>query len=240
MPSTPPPHDPDAEAAVVGSCLNNPAGTQWVADWLSPADFYIPKWAIAFAAIVALHRDGQKTDPVTVADRAQRLGYANPIQADLLSAHANAPVVSGTRGVERYGPIVRRHSVARTGLGIVRNAGDDFNDKSRDPDEVVDNLVADLRCIDAHIPTGTPDGFLSFEELRSKPDSARAPWVIPGLLRRDWRAMFVGPEGIGKTLVLREVAVCAAAGISLENSSDLGSRGQAGTWWQSDATGASC
>jgi hypothetical protein len=210
---TPPPYDSDAEAAVIGCCLYNAEATRWATEWLCPADFYVSKWSMAFAAIVDLYREGQKADPLTVSDRARRLGYENPLQADLLCAHADAPTVSGTSGVERYAPIVRRHSVARAGLAIALDAADAFKDAANDPDEVVDSLVAELRSIDAHIPTGTPDGFLSFEALRSKPESARAPWVIPGYFRVDWRTVLVGPEGVGKTLILDEIAVCGAEGI---------------------------
>ncbi len=194
MPSTPPPYDSDAESAAIGCCLHNAEATRWATEWLCPADFYVPKWSTAFAAIVALYQEGQKADPVTVADRARRLGYENLLHADLLCAHANAPTVSGTSGVQRYGSIVRRHSVARAGLRIALDAADAFKDAANDPDEVVDSLVADLKSIDAHIPTGTPDGFLSFEALRvSKPESARAPWVIPGYFRVDWRTVLATP-----------------------------------------------
>jgi hypothetical protein len=213
MPYIPPPHDSDAESAVIGACLNNTAAIRWAAEWLTPGDFYSPQWAMAFSAMVALDKVGRKADVVTVDDQARLQGYDKPLQAALLCAHADAPTVSGTSGVERYAPIVRRHSVARAGLAIALDAVDAFKDTAKDPDEVVDSLVADLKSIDAHIPTGTPDGFMTFEELLAKPESERSPWIITGLLRRDWRSMFVGPEGSGKTILLRQIAFCAAAGI---------------------------
>ncbi|MGA8725558.1 MAG: AAA family ATPase [Acidimicrobiales bacterium] len=40
-----------------------------------------------------------------------------------------------------------------------------------------------------------------------------APWVVPGLLRRDWRAIVVAGEGLGKSTLLRQVAMCSAQGI---------------------------
>jgi hypothetical protein len=53
--------------------------------------------------------------------------------------------------------------VARAGLAIALDAADAFKDTAKDPDEVVDSLVADLKSIEAHIPTGTPDDFMTFE-----------------------------------------------------------------------------
>ncbi len=40
-----------------------------------------------------------------------------------------------------------------------------------------------------------------------------APWAIPGLLRVNWRAMLVGVEGHGRSVALRQIAICAAYGI---------------------------
>jgi replicative DNA helicase len=210
MPPTPPPCDPDAEAAVIGCCLAGPQAIKWASEWLGPTDFYVPKWANAFAAVLALYHSGRKADPLTVADQARQLGYGNLLQADLIGALADAPSIGQ---VDRYGSIVRRYSVARTGLGIVHDAAADFRNKAKDPDEVIDSLFADLRGIDAHIPSGRPPGYMTFEELRAKPVSASSPWVLgASLLRQDWRCMFVGPEGTGKTLLLRQIAVCGAAG----------------------------
>ena len=44
-------------------------------------------------------------------------------------------------------------------------------------------------------------------------DTARSPWVVDGLIRRGHRALFVAGEGAGKTLLLRQIAMCASAGL---------------------------
>jgi replicative DNA helicase len=38
-------------------------------------------------------------------------------------------------------------------------------------------------------------------------------WVIPGLLAREDRMILTGAEGLGKMMLLRQIAVCAAAGL---------------------------
>jgi replicative DNA helicase len=40
-----------------------------------------------------------------------------------------------------------------------------------------------------------------------------APWVIPDLLRIDWRAVIVAGEGMGKSTLLRQLAICTAQGV---------------------------
>ena len=42
---------------------------------------------------------------------------------------------------------------------------------------------------------------------------AAEDWVIPGLLERGDRLIWTGIEGLGKTVVTRQIAVAAAAGI---------------------------
>jgi len=39
------------------------------------------------------------------------------------------------------------------------------------------------------------------------------PWLVENLLREGWRTVIVAREGLGKTWLLRQVAVCAAYGI---------------------------
>lgn len=202
------PHDADAESAVIGCCLFHAEPVRWVTEWLRPADFYDPKWQSAMAAIASLYGHGQGVDAVTVAAEASRLGLSVP-GSDLLAALSHAPAPSQ---VARYGHIVRRHSVARMAMSLCAGAIEEFT-KSEDPDRVLDELQSDLRSVDSHVPTGKPQGYYTFEELLARPASARSPWVMKGLLRKDWRAMFVGIEGSGKTLMLRQLAYNGAAGL---------------------------
>ena len=202
------PYNEEAEAAVVGCCLFGTDAVRWVSEWLTPGDFYVPKWRNATLAILSLHGNGQKCDPVTVNAETKRLGA--PVDgADLLDALGAAPSASS---VERYGHIVRRHAVARALMVACTTAVHDVQQDGRDPDGIMDALMSELRSVDSHVPTGKPEGYLTFEELRNKPQDKRAPWTLQGLLRQDWRAIFVGPEGAGKTLLLRQVAVGAASG----------------------------
>lgn len=202
------PHDPDAEEAVVGVCLLSEDACRWVSEWLRPEDFMTPKWSAAVAAIQGLHRQGRRADAVVVAEAA---AYPGLTVVDLTTAYANA----GSPGqVAQYGQIVRKHAVARVAMSLCRAALSSLSERKGDPDELVEALREDLRGIDSHVSGGYPAGFATFEDIRARPPEERAaPWVLQGLLRRDWRAVFVGPEGAGKTLLLRQIAVSAAMGM---------------------------
>ena len=168
------PNDPDAEAAVIGACLFSDEPVRWTAEWLSPSDFYTPKWRNAVQAVLSLHAKGQGCDPVTVSAEATRLGVS-VLSADLITALSNSPAPSA---VTRYGHIIRRHSVSRSILAVCTEASLDINKQGHDPDELLDSLIADLRSVDSHVPTGRPDGYMTFEELRSKPQEQRAPMHV--------------------------------------------------------------
>lgn len=60
----PPPHDPDAESAVLGAILHGAADA---ALSLCPEDFYIPANARVYEAAIRLHAEGSPVDQVTVA-----------------------------------------------------------------------------------------------------------------------------------------------------------------------------
>lgn len=70
------------------------------------------------------------------------------------------------------------------------------------------------RLLERHFPD---DGAYAPEVLRwedfVRGDDDPYDWVIPGVLERGERVMVVAEEGAGKTYLMRQVALCAAAGI---------------------------
>src|SRR5215471_11977747 len=69
-----PPHSLQAEEAVLGSVLKNPASIVRVSDFLRPEDFYQQRNKHVFRAMLALFTDGQPIDYHSTADRLQQLG----------------------------------------------------------------------------------------------------------------------------------------------------------------------
>lgn len=56
-----------------------------------------------------------------------------------------------------------------------------------------------------------PGRFTTWQELTSEADEGYK-WLIPGVLEEQERVMIVAAEGIGKTMLARQVAICCAAG----------------------------
>src|SRR2546423_14111329 len=69
-----PPHSLQAEEAVLGSVLKNPASIVQVADFLKPEDFYSQRNKHVFRAMLSLFADGKPIDYHSTADALQQQG----------------------------------------------------------------------------------------------------------------------------------------------------------------------
>lgn len=202
---TAPPHDLAAEDALLGDMLAFPETIGQVAELVTPQDFYQPYAAASFGALVGGWREGQPIDVVALAAVLKEIGL-EPSPGWLVGV-----VSSGTAAW-------RRHAEQLITLRVRRQliaAGQIINDARKpgvDPRQLIDELQQHLAGI--HIPDGSPPRDLSsLDEFIDRPENAAAPWVIPGLLRRGWRVMVVAGEGMGKSTLWRQVAICAAQGL---------------------------
>lgn len=55
---------------------------------------------------------------------------------------------------------------------------------------------------------------VDWEEFIDESENDEYEWIIPGLLEKNERVIVVAAEGVGKTMLARQVAICSAAGIS--------------------------
>lgn len=112
-----PPHDTDAEAALLGACLLTGAAVETARATLKPDDFHDPGHRLIFAAIGELHEGGEAVDPVTVADVLRLKGKLKHIggPATLLNLQAGTPATSNAG---RYAGIVKNHADLRAAIRI--------------------------------------------------------------------------------------------------------------------------
>ena len=69
-----PPHDDDAERAVFGSILKNPASVMQIIDLVDARDFYTSRHQAIWKAIVALETAGKPIDYHLLADQLHQHG----------------------------------------------------------------------------------------------------------------------------------------------------------------------
>lgn len=105
--TTPPPHDTNAEKAVLGAALINPAAAD-ILTTLNPDAFYTPIHAHIAHAIQTLLADGQPIDPVTVQGRTTDQGVDLAL-SEILALAADTPTTNASAHADR----VRRLHAAR-------------------------------------------------------------------------------------------------------------------------------
>jgi replicative DNA helicase len=74
-----PPHNADAERAVLGSILLSPHAHAEVAGWLTEEDFYLNSHRLIYAHIGEMIERGQAVDVLTVADELEQNGKAEDV-----------------------------------------------------------------------------------------------------------------------------------------------------------------
>ena len=112
-----PPHDLDAEEAVLGSILLSPGALAAVTDLLDARDFYRGHHAEIYRAAVDLYAGGGNVDAITVADELARLGKLDSKVLTAERVHELAALVPATSNAAHYARIVHEMATLR---GLIR------------------------------------------------------------------------------------------------------------------------
>ncbi len=201
-----PPHDLDAERALLGAMLlNRHACEQGLG--VASEDLYGPEHRDVHAALGALWARGDPIDPVTVTAQLKAHGHERPNQAGVLALQACTPA-SASAGA--YVDIVADLAVCRRVIQIgdeLAAQGWDANLEGaervlNDAEERLAQPVSDVEAIDV----------LDLVNLPPEPADEK-PYLIPGLLRARERLVLTGGGGRGKSTWIRQVLVALAAGL---------------------------
>lgn len=212
QPTDPLPHSVATEESLLGAMMLSTAALEVGLGVVGPGDFFVPGHAAMFLAIAKLWDSGQAINAVSVANWLETNGGLQEVGG----VQAIAQVVSGTpassaSATSNYAQTVVDHSIRRR----LARLGEALEGKARalaDPYDLMEEMQAALLAID--IPTMGPlSGLWSVDDWMARPAEARPPWVIPGLLRAMWRAMFVAGEGMGKTMFIQQIALAVAQGV---------------------------
>lgn len=201
-----PPHDLEAEMALIGAILIRPEILRDLAPLMDASDFYDPRLQHVFSAAINLHLTGRPVDPITVKAESPEL-----IDYKLLSEAQN--LTPSTTAFARYADIVVESSRKRR---IIKHSAE-LIERAYDPNSDIDAVLAEhsissdrlLAPRSAAIPgLFTLEDFMAAEQLVA--DSR--PWLIPHIFKPLWRVIVVAGEGGSKSVTMRMLAVNAAAG----------------------------
>jgi hypothetical protein len=198
--------DRTAEIALLYACLVSKTARQEARKHIVASDFDHPSHEVIWNAMSRLDQHGKEIDAVTVL-AALGSDRAREVVPDIVAATAIPDAVA------EYAAIVRGWAVRRridSAAMLARH--DAFN-----PDTNVGTLAAKVASEFIAIRDGgaaASDDItaLTARELLEQQDD-EPDWLIPGLLERRDRLILTGEEGLGKSHMLRQIAVHIAAGL---------------------------
>jgi replicative DNA helicase len=203
-----PVHDIEAERYCLAAMMNRPSEIGAAAEIMDSTAFFRPLHQDIFRVLVLMMVAGDKIDPVTVTSRMreEKLLKGN----DLYIAELYALPVAGEAAF--YAGVVLRHAVRRgvmeLGSRMISHARAGDMDEALIVSRARDMLDQLMTGAGSHdeMPLLTADEFCDSGDINADP-------LVPGLLYRMERAVVVGPEGAGKSILGLQMAFTTAAGV---------------------------
>ena len=194
------------EQQVVGTAMRFPRAASELQREVTGEDFNDGRLGQVFDGVIAAALAGEPVDYLTVWQHLTAWNVRG-IEVTDLSRWSDA-AVSPTLGAA-HAATVRRESMRRALVGI----GETLRDTAEDPAVTAARVTEQLR----EVRDATPHSGKSVRWLREvldiSEDEDAYDWVIPNILERQDRLMLSAGEGVGKSTLLRQIAILAAAGI---------------------------
>ncbi|HLI33247.1 MAG TPA: replicative DNA helicase [Solirubrobacteraceae bacterium] len=134
-----PPHDLDAEQAVLGAILLSDRSLYAlvIEEGLRPADFYHERHTRIYEAMLSLYNESQPVDPLTVTERLARMGHLEKVGGRGAIEELTG-VVPAAGHARRYAQIVREAALLRRLLGATYEIQGEVAEHSAPPRELVE------------------------------------------------------------------------------------------------------
>ena len=131
-----PPHDLDAEKAVIGALLVSETAVAVVAEQLTPEEFYSERHRIIYAAMMRLYVRGDRIDQITLTNELSSVKEFDNVggRAYIFNLVESVPTASNAA---RYAEIVRGKALLRAVIDVGSRITEDA---FREPDDVTEAL----------------------------------------------------------------------------------------------------
>lgn len=197
----PDPLDPvEAEMSLLAAALVDARVTELAQ--LTGSQFYSPARGEVWDTMRRHAAEGIEPDPAALAT-------ASRAAAELLPEIVTYPAV--VRNAEHHAQTVMDRAERRRLRDALPVISERLNDLSRPVDDVLSFAEQSVAGSGGRMERAV-SGLLSLREFL---DAEQGPveWVIPDVLAREDRVILTGSEGMGKTTLMRTIAVMAAAGL---------------------------
>lgn len=197
-------HYTEAEKAVVGAAILDPNSVRFAVEHCVPEDFHDPRLGMVYDLLIAHRSAGLGTDEITLAKAATERG----IKVDPIVLFDLRHAVPTSVNIGFYAQIVHEGAVRRR----MRAAGSrlvQLADVDQPLAESMSAARSEWEAVQSSVGV----------HIKAKPlaevleGSDEYDWLIPNLLERQDRVIVTGGEGAGKTYLMRQIAVMAAAGL---------------------------
>lgn len=195
----------EAEIAILGACFNSAISRKRVRAILGAGDFYWPEHADIWNAIERLEHHKKAVGAPSLIEVLKTNRAAMALLPEIATNYATPDEV------DSYSSIVHALAVRRRTTSELMGA----LTQVRNPNTNAEGFLAGLVTRFTQLRDSGASQQIDALTLRELLDTVDAPydWLIPNLLERGDRFMLTGEEGMGKSVFLRQMAVCAAAGL---------------------------
>jgi len=136
-----PPHNSEAEQAVLGAILIDPDSVPAILKYLRPEDFYVNANKAVFAGVVSLYEKGEKADLITLTDELKSMGTLDQAGGPAYVAGLTS-VTPSSANVEYYARIVQETSIRRSLIKLSGELSSKAHDESTESGLVLDEAQA--------------------------------------------------------------------------------------------------
>lgn len=198
----------DPEKLVIGACMLASDAIRFAAEVLTPEDFRSRNLAEAFRALVQARKAGDAVEPYTIWTRLTKAGVKDVSLADL---HEWMTLAGSAESTAVYARDVKEFATRRRMSAAATRFTQNLSSTDVPTAQTMAEMLEALKDIRDNSTDKTIRA-MSLGEILDLPDTVE-DWVIPGLLERGDRLVVTGYEGMGKTTWIRQMAICAAAGV---------------------------
>lgn len=191
------------ELDLLGAALIAPGLTATID--LTEPQFVQPTHGHIWEAIRAIHTGGRTPDPALITAHLRNNGVTGLDHGTLVQLVGRGLPANA----DLYADQIRDHHHRRTIDHALTRAHNQLKDPATPAEDVLAQLSTDLDT--TTIAEQAAEGLETLDEFLDKPIPPE-DWIIPNLIARGDRTVITGLEGLGKTTLIRQIGVCAAAG----------------------------
>ena len=219
-----PPHDTDAEEAVIGSLLVDSEAIFKIATWLNPEEFYQEPSQWTYEACLSLYQRNEVINQITVAQELARRGRLEGCGGAAYLNHL-VSIVPTSLHIEYYAQIVHRLAMMRRLISaagqisaIGYEAGPDIDVALNRAEDIVFRLrhgqtlrdfISIRQLLDQYLEQGFPPHHEAERPARVLTGFAKLDEFLGGLQRSDM-IVLAGRPSLGKTSLALSIAKNAA------------------------------